>query len=368
MLDDEITSAQRLVKTDGYEMSIGELVNMYREEDLIINPDFQRLFRWNSSQKSKFIESILLGIPIPSIFTFEGDDGKWELIDGLQRVSTILEFMGLLKDPTNQQVKPSALEATTYLPSLHNVVWERSDALTDPRPDQQVELSRPQQLAVRRAKIGVKILKPPSSAETKYDLFQRLNAGGTQANPQEVRNCIVIMINKDYFESLKALSSKDTFQEIISLNEEQIERQRHIEWATRFLVYNYVPYDGNLDIEEYMDKGIASLAKAGRQTEPEERFVETFALLQRYGKDALRRFEAGKHIGRVGLVAFECIAVGIAKNLPHIRALPNPDDFISRKIRAFWESKELEGFLSPGVRGTTRIQKTIPFGEAWFRP
>jgi uncharacterized protein with ParB-like and HNH nuclease domain len=99
MLTEEIASAQRLVRTDAYQMSIGEIVSMYENKELIIDPEFQRLFRWNAGQKSKLIESLLLGIPLPSIFVFEKEDGLWELIDGLQRVSTILEFMGRLQAP-----------------------------------------------------------------------------------------------------------------------------------------------------------------------------------------------------------------------------------------------------------------------------
>ena len=85
MLAEEITSAQRLVRTDAYQMSIGEIVSMYDNREIIIDPDFQRLFRWNISQKSKLIESLLLGIPLPPIFVFEKENGSWELIDGLQR-------------------------------------------------------------------------------------------------------------------------------------------------------------------------------------------------------------------------------------------------------------------------------------------
>src|SRR6516165_6780799 len=119
MLKDEIEAAQRRVKTDAYQLSVSEVVNMYKDKELIINPDFQRLFRWEIGQKSKLIESLLLGIPLPSIFVFEKADAKWELVDGLQRMSTLLEFMGLLKDPTTGNTKaPSALVATKYLPSL----------------------------------------------------------------------------------------------------------------------------------------------------------------------------------------------------------------------------------------------------------
>jgi uncharacterized protein with ParB-like and HNH nuclease domain len=105
MLAEEIEKAQRLVKTDAYQVSIGEIINMYKDGELVIDPDFQRLFRWEIGQKSKLIESLLLGIPLPSIFVFEKEDSKWELIDGLQRISTILEFMGQLKDPSTGYLK-----------------------------------------------------------------------------------------------------------------------------------------------------------------------------------------------------------------------------------------------------------------------
>ena len=128
MLDDEINDGKRQVRTDAYQMSIGEVINMYRDGELIINPVFQRLFRWEIGQKSKLIESLLLGIPLPSIFVFEIEDGRWELIDGLQRISTLLEFMGELKDPSTGDLRPpTALTATVYLPSLDKAVWEESE-------------------------------------------------------------------------------------------------------------------------------------------------------------------------------------------------------------------------------------------------
>jgi uncharacterized protein with ParB-like and HNH nuclease domain len=67
VLTDEIVNAQRLVRTDAYQMSIGEIVSMYDTHEIIIDPEFQRLFRWDISQKSKLIESLLLGIPLPPL-------------------------------------------------------------------------------------------------------------------------------------------------------------------------------------------------------------------------------------------------------------------------------------------------------------
>jgi hypothetical protein len=123
-LEKEIEDARRKVNTDQYAMSIGEIVTMYEKKEFVINPSFQRLFRWEDHQKSKFIESILLGIPIPPVFVFETDKAQWELIDGLQRLSTILEFMGLLLAPkTNKPVDASSLSATNHLPSLNGAQW-----------------------------------------------------------------------------------------------------------------------------------------------------------------------------------------------------------------------------------------------------
>jgi uncharacterized protein with ParB-like and HNH nuclease domain len=99
MLKDEIDEAKRTVTTDSVQITIGEVANMYTSAELNILPDFQRLFRWSDDRKSNFVESILIGIPIPPAFVYENDNGTWELIDGLQRISTVLKFMGVLRDP-----------------------------------------------------------------------------------------------------------------------------------------------------------------------------------------------------------------------------------------------------------------------------
>lgn len=368
MLEEEIEQAQRSVKTDAYQMSLGEIINMYKEGDLIINPDFQRLFRWGIGQKSKFIESILLGIPIPSIFVFETQESKWELIDGLQRISTILEFLGVLRDPdTNEVQAPSYLVETKYLPSLNNVVWEKVQNLDGVDPNDLIPLDKPQQLAIRRARIGVEILKKPSDNDTKYDLFQRLNAGGTPANPQELRNCIIIMVNADYFQSLKALAESDSFKSVLAASNEQLERQRHLEYACRFLVLTNVAYEKKLDVEEFIDEGMIRLAGANDSAKTFDVFNSTFALLNSvYGEDSFRRQTNGKPTGRVSLAAFECIACGIGGNIETIQKKPNPEKYVHERIDEFWKYDELEQFFTPGLRGTVRLQRTIPFGMEWF--
>jgi len=368
MLDQEIDKAQRLVKTDHYQMSIGEIVNMYKDAELVINPDFQRLFRWEIGQKAKLIESILLGIPLPSIFVFEKSDATWELIDGLQRVSTLLEFMGQLKDPATSQLRPpTALVGTKYLPSLDKAVWEASEKVQGVPLEEQGPLTAPQQLAIRRSRMSVEILKRPSENATKYDLFQRLNAGGVVANAQELRNCVIIMVNPDYGQFVRDLASYGPFRTVLSASEDQLEKQRDMEYASRFLVHTYVSYNKRLDVEEFIDEGVVVLAELGDMIGPGSTFKWTFDILERaFGANALRRFEDNKPIGRVVLAAFECIAIGIAKNIENVRTKPDPIEYVRQRIFDLWAAPDVEGFFAAGLRGTIRIQRTVPFGETWF--
>ncbi|MCE8006434.1 DUF262 domain-containing protein [Aestuariivita sp.] len=369
MLLEEIETAQRNVRTDAFQMSIGELVNLYDDGDIIIAPEFQRLFRWEIGQKSKLIESLLLGIPLPSIFVYELENGQWELVDGLQRVSSILEFMGKLKNENGAACPPSILEATKYLPSLRNTVWEKGAAIADVEENEQLELDRSLQLAIKRSRIGVEILKRPSDSMTKFDLFQRLNAGGTAANAQEIRNCIILMVNADYFRAIKAAAESDKFLSVTGLSDGQTEKQRHIEMAVRLLVHTLVNYDGTLDVGEYIDDGIVKLAMDADIAGASTTINSTIDLLhQAAGGNALRRFQDGNYSGRVGLVGLEAIAVGVAKNLTAIQQQADPANFVRDKSQAFWEQPDVESFVSPGMRGTTRIQKTVPFGSEWFKP
>ena len=368
MLQEEIDSARRAVRTDAYQLSIGEIVSMYKAGEFVINPDFQRLFRWELGQKAKLIESLLLGIPLPSIFVFEKEDSTWELIDGLQRISTLLEFMGELKDPeTKEHLPPIALIATKYLPSLNNVVWEVSEEVEEVPTAEQQSLLPEQKLAIRRSRLSVEILKRPSDNATKYDLFQRLNAGGTAANAQELRNCIVIMVRKSYAAFMRELAASADFLAVLSPTEEQMEKQKHMEYVSRFLVHTFVDYDGKLDVEEFINEGIVTLAEENKTARARKAFEGTFELLSKaYGGDALRRFQNGSSTGRVGLAAFEGIAVGIARNIVAIQKKSDPVAYVKVGIEKFWKSPDIKDFFASGLRGTVRIQRTIPFGEHWF--
>ena len=151
-LEAQIRDARLTISSDGYPMSIGELTNLYRDGELRIRPEFQRFFRWTQMQKTHLIESILLGIPLPSIFVAQAETGSWELVDGLQRVSTILQFQGELKDAeSGQLVPPLMLEGTKYLPALQGRYWQHENT--------EESLTEAQRLDIKRSKLDIKIIK-----------------------------------------------------------------------------------------------------------------------------------------------------------------------------------------------------------------
>ena len=250
-LDEEIRKARKEIIADGYDMSVGEVMNLYRDEELNINPAFQRLFRWEASQKTRFIESLLLGIPIPPIFVYQNEDGIWELVDGLQRLSTIFELTGLLKKPDGEIAELLSLEGTEFLPRLANKKWEDSG---------ENAIGRAQQIQIKRARIRVEILKQESDPLAKYELFQRLNTGGSMLSEQEIRNCVALMLNESFHDWLIQNSENEDFVNTITLAESAINRQMPVELALRFFAFRNVTYKKGLDVHEYLDKALLKMA------------------------------------------------------------------------------------------------------------
>ncbi|MCX6096840.1 MAG: DUF262 domain-containing protein, partial [Candidatus Bipolaricaulota bacterium] len=126
-LDEEIAEHAAIVQTTSYSMSVSELVSMYRDDELELHPEFQRFFRWTPEQKSRFVESLLLGIPVPPVFVSERRDAKWDVIDGQQRLSTILELMGELRDAEGDRKPAFQLMRTHYLPALEGRCWSNEE-------------------------------------------------------------------------------------------------------------------------------------------------------------------------------------------------------------------------------------------------
>ena len=162
---------------DKYSMSLRELTTMYQNSEINLIPIYQRLFRWTGEQASKLIESILLGIPLPPIFV-SVRNGKWEVIDGVQRISSILWFYGKLPDEKHK--KPLTLSNLEILKELNGKTYNQLK--------KEYSNSLFKFFDIKRIDINLLVSE---NVESEYTLFNRLNTGGISLSAQEIRNFLI---------------------------------------------------------------------------------------------------------------------------------------------------------------------------------
>lgn len=357
----QIEDKRKEIFTDSYPMSIGELVNLYKDGDLEINPAFQRFFRWSQNQKVRLIESILLGIPLPSIFVAQRDDGVWDLVDGLQRISTILSFMNELKNEQGQIEEGLKLSATEYLPLLEGVTWDNEDNRFDSA------LKR----LFKREKIEIKIIKKESDTSTKFELFQRLNTGGSQLSDQEVRNCLLIMLNEDFYKILVDLSKDQNFNETISITERLYEERYEMELILRLLALANTPDDElkNIpDVSDFLTDKLKYFSDGEMNWDNEKQILaKTFRIINATLSDNAFKRKVGEDFkGGFQLSIFEVIAVGTYLYLKtgHDEALlPNLLRQISNELGT---NGIFTRYSGSGSKANYRWPKIVPLAKSLF--
>lgn len=361
----EVEKRSKEIHTDAYPMSIGELMSVYKDGELDIHPEFQRFFRWSVVQKSKLIESILLGIPIPSIFVSQRDDGVWDVVDGVQRLSTIFEFTGILRDENSRLVPKSTLVGTDYLPSLEGKQWDNED---EPQSGFPTSL----RLDFKRQKLDLKIIKKESDENTKYDLFERLNTLGSHLSDQEVRNCILVMINRNFYAWLSEIGAYPAFEKAISLTDTSMDERYNLELALRFVIFSVLPEQELKDIRdvgEYVTKRMRLLATQKDFDTPrmDRVFKKTFdVLFKTFGSECFRRTDGTLGRGGFLISVFEVLAFGLGW-----RIWSNPDADIDRaklrqQVAKLWKNSDFKKYSGSGKRASTRLPKLVPLGRELF--
>jgi hypothetical protein len=155
------------------------------------------------------------------------------------------------------------------------------------------------------------------------------------------------------------------------ITDEQTRTQRDIEYIVRLIVHTFVDYDRKLDVQEFLDAAIVDILAEKDQAEVIQTITWTVETLHRVLGDGalIPPPDAGEGIAnRFSLRALEAIAVGIGRNKAAIMSHANPDQFVEEKIGSFWQQPEVTDMSAAGLRGTVRLQRTIPFGESWFKP
>lgn len=364
-LEDQIQLARKTIQADNISMSVSEVTSLFKEGVLVIQPEFQRLFRWSDDQKSRLVESILLGIPLPSIFiSQEEESGKWELVDGLQRISTLLELQGLFPGPDGNR-PPLRLRATSYLPELEGRYWGDGSGSS---------LSTAQMLDIRLSRLDLRIIKRGSDSNAKFDLFQRLNSYGSPLTAQEIRTAFMVGLNPDVLPWIQSLATYPPFVNSLSLSDRLIEEQFDIDLTLRFLMLHDQRFGpGKSSIKDFptkLDNWSTKFSKSFPENsiEFERTFKLTFDAIEAHGSSELfKKWDQKKSrfVGGFSSSSYEAIAIGLGYHIAH------GNDYRRDLIAAAKElwSKEIPEKMrtTTGLPTGDRISRTVPLGRELLR-
>jgi len=159
------------IRVNTRQFSLRNALDMIDDQSLELAPDFQRGRVWKLGQKSRLIESVLLQIPLPAFYFAEDTDGFMRVVDGLQRLSTIHDFV---------RGGPGAGFALKGLEYLDTTVEGKQFA----------DLPAPWKRRINNAQIVAHVIDPTTPTDVMYDIFKRINTGGTPLSAQEIRHCM----------------------------------------------------------------------------------------------------------------------------------------------------------------------------------
>ena len=281
----------------GADLSFREIISMY-EEDELVKPELQRKYVWDKVEASRFIESLLMGLPVPSIFLAQSGSQKL-IVDGYQRIMTVYDYVRGKYSGDGKIFKLSNTEKI-------NARW-RNKAF--------IELPIDEQRKIRSSTIHAIIFeqKEPENDDTSlYQVFERINTSGRTLTPQEIRNCVYQgSLNSLLFE----LNEDPTWRKLFG-SEQADTRMRDLEYILRFFVMssdsvlNSTAKQISLkkSLNEFMGKYVA----ADQETIEEFRkdFLDTMQTIYGcLGKNAFRSYSRGNYTRKFHPAIYDAVSV-----------------------------------------------------------
>lgn len=325
--------------------SLRQIVDLIDSRDIELTPDFQRNFIWDKTRQCRLIESILLGLPLPSIYLSQYDDGRLTVVDGLQRLTTIRSFM-------NDELILTNLE---YLTDCNGSKFSELGAILSP-------------LRIRRfgqTQIMCFVIDYRSPRKLKFDLFRRLNTGGKPLNNQEIRNCLS---RPEIQQVLKEMVDLESFKIATDWSVKD-SRMNAREAALRF-IYFYEQYqpenpvgDYNGDMDGTLDDFIDDLNR--RKVEDIRYYIEKYnvALENAYylfGQYCFRKILPETIGGRrtpVNKLLMLSLSVLLSKfDHESIKMLYGEEEFVEIIARYIKEEKDLFEAITYGTNGKWNIE------------
>lgn len=355
--DDEQVYPLEKIRIEKGRMSLFEIKRRIERGDIQLDPKFQRQSLWDNKQKSELIESILMGIPIPVFYFFESKDAKIQIVDGKQRISTAIDFM-------SNKFKLGKLNIIKYFDK---------DNKDESNGKKFSDLATLLQRKIEDYQIDTYIIQPPTPEKIKFDIFDRVNRGGTTLNNQEMRNALY---QGNATRLLDELSELDIFKKATghSIESKRMKDKYIILRFIGFFLYRShnlgkIEYQGNIDeflaqvmdflnnLNDYNEELIADIRLA---------FTKSMSFAyENYGADIFRfKNSNGENKRPINMALFESLAYlfvlccdkGKRPNKQSIEKLKsnfdNPDKFIKgvdSTANVKYRFDEVERFLEEKV-------------------
>lgn len=232
------------VEITAKKFSITTLLERVKHGELELNPDFQRRANlWDKKTKSRLIESILLGIPLPSFYFREDENGNFSVVDGLQRFCAIFHFIDYeaLNKATEAHIEPLYLIDLQYLKNIQGKKF--------------FDLDRVFQRTINELEVEVNIIRSSTPKEVMFNVFARLNQGGLPLSPQEIRNAI---FPGEWRKQIRKLAESDEFRKATN-NKVPTERQQDMEMVLRFIALSSQKRTSKESINSFLNETIEKI-------------------------------------------------------------------------------------------------------------
>ncbi|MCT3756871.1 hypothetical protein BAX96_16315 [Elizabethkingia anophelis] len=321
--------------------NIGQLVELLEDKQILI-PKYQRLPNlWNNTKKSRFIESLMLDLPIPLFYFDEGDNKKWYVVDGLQRMSTLEHFMLGTGEvgKNNSQLK---LENLEFLTEYNHKTWD--------------DLPKDIKRRINSNQVTINLIGKGTPDEVKYTIFSRINQGDVPLTSQEIRTALFQGYRVDFLEKLVSKETEvgQLFHKVTS-GSIKTRRQEDLDFVSRFVSF-YI--QGYSNYEPDMDRFITTGTKLIPENEVErEKILSSFKNAldiswKIFGNDSFRKRQSIND-GRkpINKPLFEIISTVFSKlnELEAKKLLKNKEEFVNSFIKLQNDNKRFWNAITTGT-------------------
>ena len=319
-------------------ITVDSIIKRINNDELELDSSFQRKAGlWKRKQKSQLIESIFLKIPLPAFYFDASDDDKWQIIDGLQRIGTIKEYV----------VEESfALTGMEFLKDLNGCKFG--------------QLPRALQRRIEETNLNAYLVNPSTPKNVKFNIFKRINTGGLILEPQEIRNALY---QGQATEFLLKLSQNESFKKATDYSIKS-DRMLDREFCLRFVAFTQLNLETEYTIlDEYLNKGMEylSIASPEKLDSISNEFEKIMAICwQLFGKFAFRRLIAKERRGPVNKSIFETWSLVLVKmNLVDIDTLIKKKEALHKKFTDLCDDYDFQNAIRASDKSSvkTRITK-----------